>query len=144
MGSPTALADYNAIPIQADPGLASGATITLGANGALVFDGADGHYQAVTGQVIGDVRYTNSTTGPTFTAGFLTLARRRKRSGSTAVIVSPHQPRRRRSSGSGRRRIRQIVGWAIHDASGCQQLEAPGMPTKGCPSCKVLAATAAE
>jgi hypothetical protein len=72
-GSPTALADYNAIPIQADPGLASGAAITLGPNGALVFDGTDGHYQAVTGQVLGDVRYANLTTGPTFTNGLLTL-----------------------------------------------------------------------
>jgi hypothetical protein len=73
MGSPTALADYNAIPIQAAPGLASGAAITLGENGGLVFDGADGHYQAVTGQVMGDIRYSNTTTGPTFTQGLLTL-----------------------------------------------------------------------
>jgi hypothetical protein len=72
MGSPTALGDYNAIPIQADPALANGAAITL-ATGGLVFDGAAGHYQAVSGQVIGDVRYTNLTTGPTFTSGFLTL-----------------------------------------------------------------------
>jgi hypothetical protein len=77
MGSPTALADYNAIPIQAAPGLATfpaaGSAITLGQGGALVFDGADGHYQAVTGQVMGDVRYSNLTTGPTFTQGLLTL-----------------------------------------------------------------------
>jgi hypothetical protein len=72
-GSPTALADYNAIPIQADPGLANGANIALGANGALMFDGAAGHYLAVTGQVMGDVRYTNVTAGPTFTLGILTL-----------------------------------------------------------------------
>ena len=73
MGSPTALAGYNAIPIQADPALANGAAITTGTNGGLVFDGAAGHYQAVTGQVIGDVRYSNLTTGPTFTQGVLTL-----------------------------------------------------------------------
>jgi hypothetical protein len=60
IGSPSALADYNAIPIQADPALANGATITTNGNGALIFDGAPGHYQAVTGQVIGDVRYDNT------------------------------------------------------------------------------------
>jgi hypothetical protein len=72
-GSPTALAGYDAIPIQADPALANAAAITTNANGALFFDGAAGHYQAVSGQVFGDVRYTNLTTGPTFTAGVLTL-----------------------------------------------------------------------
>jgi hypothetical protein len=72
-GSPTSLASYSAIPIQADPTLASGAAITTNANGALLFDGGAGHYQAVTGQVIGDVSYANLTTGPTFTRGFLTL-----------------------------------------------------------------------
>jgi hypothetical protein len=71
--SPTAVASYNAIPIQADPALANLAPITTNGNGALVFDGAPGHYQAVTGQVLGDVRYTNVTTGPTFTKGVLTL-----------------------------------------------------------------------
>jgi hypothetical protein len=72
-GSPTAQATYDAIPIQADPALANGATITTNANGALFFDGAPGHYQAVTGQVLGDIRYTNVTTGPSFTVGALTL-----------------------------------------------------------------------
>jgi hypothetical protein len=67
------LASYNAIPIQADPALATGALITLNNNGALLFDGGAGTYQAVTGQVTGDVRYTNVTTGPTFTQGVLTL-----------------------------------------------------------------------
>src|SRR6516165_2334109 len=43
------------------------------ANGALMFDGGAGHYQAVTGQVMGDMRYTNLTAGPTFTLGALTL-----------------------------------------------------------------------
>jgi hypothetical protein len=37
-----------------------------------MFDGAAGHYQAVTGQVLGDMRYTN-TTGATVTLGVLTL-----------------------------------------------------------------------
>src|SRR6516165_8175963 len=73
LGSPTALASYNAIPIQADPALANGAAVSTNGNGALMFDGAAGHYQAVTGQVAGDVRYTNLTTGPTFTLGVLTL-----------------------------------------------------------------------
>ena len=72
-GSPTALAGYDAIPIQADPALASGAAITTNSGGALLFDGASGHYQAVTGQVLGDIRYTNLTTGPTFSQGILTL-----------------------------------------------------------------------
>jgi hypothetical protein len=72
-GSPTALASYNAIPIQADPALANGAAVSTNGNGALLFDGAAGHYQAVTGQVMGDIRYTNLTTGPTFTLGALTL-----------------------------------------------------------------------
>ena len=72
-GSPTALANYSAIPIQADPTLVNGSAITTNANGALLFDGGAGHYQAVTGQVIGDVTYANHTTGPTFTRGILTL-----------------------------------------------------------------------
>jgi hypothetical protein len=72
-GSPTAQAGYDAVPIQADPALANGAAITTNANGALLFDGGAGHYQAVTGQVIGDVRYANLTIGPTFSRGFLTL-----------------------------------------------------------------------
>jgi hypothetical protein len=67
------LAGYDAIPIQADPALGSGQPITTNANGALFFDGAAGHYQAVTGQVMGDIRYTNLTTGPTLTDGVLTL-----------------------------------------------------------------------
>jgi hypothetical protein len=68
----TAQAGYNAIPIQADPNLANGATITTNANGALLFDGGAGHYQTVTGQVMGDIRYTNQT-GPTLASGLLTL-----------------------------------------------------------------------
>jgi hypothetical protein len=72
-GSPLSLASYDAIPIQADPNLASGAAINTNAAGALLFDGAPGDYQAVTGQIFGDVRYTNLTTGPTFSLGALTL-----------------------------------------------------------------------
>jgi len=54
--SGTAQAGYNAIPIQADPSLANGAAVSTNGNGALMFDGVPGHYQAVTGQVLGDVR----------------------------------------------------------------------------------------
>jgi hypothetical protein len=70
--SATAQAGYNAIPIQADPHLANLAAVTTNGNGALLFDGAAGHYQAVTGQVLGDMRYTN-TAGATVTQGVLTL-----------------------------------------------------------------------
>ena len=73
ISSPTALASYNAILIQADPALPNGAAVTTNGNGALMFDGGAGHYQAVTGQVMGDMRYTNLATGPTFTLGALTL-----------------------------------------------------------------------
>src|SRR5262249_50812852 len=44
-------------PIQADPALATNALISLGPSGSLVFDGAPGHYLAVTGVVIGDVAF---------------------------------------------------------------------------------------
>jgi hypothetical protein len=67
------LESYNAIPIQADPGLASGAAITTNSNGGLVFDGAPGHYLAITGQVAGDVRYTNVDFGPIITVPELFL-----------------------------------------------------------------------
>jgi hypothetical protein len=46
----------------------------IAANGAaLPIDGLPGHYTAVTGRVIGDIRYPNHTTGPTFTEAFITL-----------------------------------------------------------------------
>jgi hypothetical protein len=74
------LASYQAIPIQANPGLATGAAIKLSSAGGLVFDGGTGHYQAVTGTVFGNVRYTQqrfigSGTGVLFidTQPFLTL-----------------------------------------------------------------------
>jgi len=72
-GSALALGSYNAIPIQAHPALANGAAVSTNGNGALMFDGATGHYQAVTGQIAGDIRYSNTTTGPSFTLGVLTL-----------------------------------------------------------------------
>src|SRR5215472_17415096 len=68
-----AIASYSAIPIQADPALANAAAVKTNDNGALLFDGGAGHYQAVTGQVIGDVRYTNLTTPPNFNDSILTL-----------------------------------------------------------------------
>ena len=37
--------------------MANGARITLGSGGSLVFDGAPGHYQAVTGVIFADVAY---------------------------------------------------------------------------------------
>jgi hypothetical protein len=76
VGSPTALADYDAIPIQADPNSKNGDSLAVGNNGALFFDGGKGHYQAVTGQVLGDLRYTNPTITPNFptlSVGILTL-----------------------------------------------------------------------
>jgi hypothetical protein len=69
-----ALASYPAIPIQANPALANGAAIKTTSAGGLVFDGAAGHYQAVTGRVFGNARYTQTpgldTAG---TQAFLTL-----------------------------------------------------------------------
>jgi hypothetical protein len=71
--SGTAVAAYNAIPIQAAPGT-QGGLITLGTGGALVFDGLDNHYQAVTGAIQGDVKYIRQVgTGGTFNDTFLTL-----------------------------------------------------------------------
>src|SRR5207248_5358461 len=57
--SGTALASYNAIPIQTHAALTTGALVTT-VNGALVFDGLEGHYQVVTGKIYGDVRYANT------------------------------------------------------------------------------------
>jgi hypothetical protein len=55
--SPTAVEAYHAITFTADPALATGALITLGPDGGLIFDGGPGHYEATAGQVAGDVRY---------------------------------------------------------------------------------------
>jgi hypothetical protein len=71
--SATAQTGYPAIPIQADPALATNAAVTTNRDGALIFDGAAGHYLAVTGRVFGDVRYNQRVTGPTFNRSFLTL-----------------------------------------------------------------------
>jgi hypothetical protein len=77
--SSTAVGAYNAIPIQADPALASGAPIATSADPLtgiprLVFDGGAGHYLAAPGTVKGDVKYDRLTgTGGTFSQTFLTL-----------------------------------------------------------------------
>jgi hypothetical protein len=56
--SSSAVSAYNAIPIQAHPTVPGpGGLITLGPLGQLIFDGAPGHYQAVTGRIFGDVSY---------------------------------------------------------------------------------------
>jgi hypothetical protein len=62
---PDSAGAYNAIPIQAVSALANGALVSLGESGALVFDGLDAHYKAVTGTVIGTVRYNRVFTPPT-------------------------------------------------------------------------------
>jgi hypothetical protein len=67
---------YRAITIQADPALATNATIGLVADplggSGLPFDGAAGHYAAVTGQVYGDVKYDDPV-GPVFAVTNFTL-----------------------------------------------------------------------
>jgi len=72
----TDLQSYSALAIQADPALATGAAISTGtdASGALVlpFDGGAGHYQMVTGQISGDVRYDQDDASP-FADTFLIL-----------------------------------------------------------------------
>lgn len=74
--SGTALGAYNAIPIQADPALKHQDFIAL-VDGrlpdSLAFDGRPGHYQAVTGRIFGDVRYSNVTGPITFAATSITL-----------------------------------------------------------------------
>jgi hypothetical protein len=77
--SSSAVAAYDAIPIQAATGLATGALITTATDPltgipTLVFDGADGHYLTVPGVVKGDVKYDRTTgTGDTLSQTFLTL-----------------------------------------------------------------------
>jgi hypothetical protein len=66
--APEAAGAYNAIPIQAVSALANNALVSLGESGALVFDGLDGHYKAVTGTVIGTVRYNRVTPAPLITS----------------------------------------------------------------------------
>jgi len=72
----TALGSYNAIPIQADPALKHQDFIALVDSkfpDSLAFDGRDGHYQAVTGKIFGDVRYSNVTDPRTLAATSITL-----------------------------------------------------------------------
>jgi hypothetical protein len=64
-GFSSAVSAYAAIPIQAHPALATGATTDTLPTGAfptgttLVLDGTVGHYQAVTGTLFGDVKFDN-------------------------------------------------------------------------------------
>ena len=69
--SATAVSGYNAIPIQADPALATGALISLVSGGGLAFDGLAGHYQALPGVIYTDVAYDRTT--PTIKNTFLTF-----------------------------------------------------------------------
>jgi hypothetical protein len=66
------LQSASAITIQADPGLANLALITLDSSRGLVFDGQPGHYQMVTGQLQGDVSFDSDLVAP-FHDGFLIL-----------------------------------------------------------------------
>ena len=61
-GMSTGLSAYNAIAIPADPALANLAPIA-NQPGPLLFDGAPGHYTAVTGVQIGDVRFDKMAAG---------------------------------------------------------------------------------
>ncbi|HME98417.1 MAG TPA: hypothetical protein VKK06_00990 [Terriglobia bacterium] len=54
---PDSASAYNAIPIQAVSTVPTGGAISLGVGDSLAFDGRDGHYKALTGTVIGTVRY---------------------------------------------------------------------------------------
>ena len=54
---PDSASAYNAIPIQANSNVAHLGLISLGPQGALIFDGLDNHYKALTGTIIGTVRY---------------------------------------------------------------------------------------
>jgi hypothetical protein len=60
----TAVAAYTAIPIQADPFLATGALIGTAPGGNLFFDGLPGHYQAVTGVIYADVAFDRPPAAP--------------------------------------------------------------------------------
>src|SRR5215475_10950360 len=54
---PDSASAYNAIPIQAVSTVPHLGPISLGVGDSLVFDGLDNHYKALTGNVIGTVRY---------------------------------------------------------------------------------------
>jgi hypothetical protein len=66
-GLSTAVEGYKAITIQADPALAQNAPILTGFDSLggqqLFFDGAAGHYQAITGNLFGDVKFDRTTAG---------------------------------------------------------------------------------
>src|SRR5438445_584156 len=68
-GLSTGLSAYSALQIQADPALASGASIgttplnSLTGQGQLFFDGAPGHYTEITGSFAGDVRFDKTVAG---------------------------------------------------------------------------------
>ena len=59
---PDSASAYNAIPIQAVSTVPHLGLISLGISGSLVFDGLDNHYKALTGTVIGTVRYDRAGT----------------------------------------------------------------------------------
>ena len=79
--SATAVSAFNAIPIQAANETAvSGTRITTGTSviglSQLEFDGLNNHYKAVTGTIIGDVKFTNDPASGAFpirSGSFLTL-----------------------------------------------------------------------
>jgi len=76
--SSTSVGAYDAIPIQAATGLATGALITTSTDPltgipSLVFDGADAHYLAVPGTVQGDVKFDKVTGTAPLSQTFLTL-----------------------------------------------------------------------
>jgi hypothetical protein len=76
--SSTSVGAYDAIPIQAATGLASGALITRATDPltgipSLVFDGADAHYLTVPGEVKGDVKFDHVTGTAPLSQTFLTL-----------------------------------------------------------------------
>jgi hypothetical protein len=60
----TSVGAYTAIPIQADPALATNAPIILGPGGSLPFDGQPGHYQMVTGVIYADVAFDRPPAAP--------------------------------------------------------------------------------
>src|ERR1700730_6616125 len=71
--SGSALASYSAIPIQANPNMAYKAPIDDEGD-ALFFDGGPNHYQAVTSEAYGDIRYTSAAgSPPPFATAFITL-----------------------------------------------------------------------
>jgi hypothetical protein len=98
-GTSTAVSAYQAITIQADPALATGAAIAtptdpITGEGVLVFDGGPGHYTMLTGKQFGDVKFDKSVAGgPAPTAAlnttylvFLTLDVRSNQPNNPTII----------------------------------------------------------